>query len=316
VGRCRIAGSSHPSRANSVELTFVRRLRTVVLPVERYPQLNSVLRRLQEMPPWALLSLVINGLLFLTVMVMLRQLVHINAGLPQANAYASDYAISPAASLEPQLGPRRKLNYQQWVSLLQAEAKAAVAINAPRQNILLGDSITLWFPAELLPGRKTWLNQAISGEKSAGLLNRLHLLDATDPEAVFIMVGINDMIWGGSDDTLLANVRAMVNYLHRAHPNANIVLQSILPHGGDQASWEGKAKLDAIPPSRIAAANASLKAIAAETGADYLDLYPLFVNGEGYLREDLTTDGLHLNHDGYMVWRTAIALYNETDFAP
>jgi lysophospholipase L1-like esterase len=223
----------------------------VVLPVERYPQLESVLRRCQEIPPWALLSLVINGLLFITVLVMTRQIVHTSAGLSPANAYAFDPSAGPAASLEPELGPRRKLNYQQWVSLLQAEAKAAATMDAPRQNILLGDSITLWFPSELLPGRKTWLNQAISGEKSAGLLNRLYLLDDTDPEKLFIMVGINDMIWGGSDETLLANVRAMVGYLQRVHPDAQIVLQSILPHGGNKATWEGKAKLEAIPPAAL-----------------------------------------------------------------
>ena len=56
--------------------------------------------------------------------------------------------------------------------------------------------------------------------------------------------------------------------------------------------------------------------MAAETGADYLDLYPLFVNGDGYLRADLTSDGLHLNQDGYMVWRTALALVNEGGLRP
>jgi lysophospholipase L1-like esterase len=62
------------------------------------------------------------------------------------------------------------------------------------------------------------------------------------------------------------------------------------------------------------AVNAQLKQVAAETGVEYLDLYPLFVNGEGYLRPDLTTDGLHLNASGYLVWRSALALYNETDY--
>lgn len=290
-------------------------------PLQRNPQLAFILRRLQEVPPWALLSLVMNGLLFITVLVVLRQLSQAtDAVLPQANAYASDRQAEQQGATEPdfkrQLGERHALEYQQWVELLQTEAKAAVAINAPRQNVLLGDSITLWYPPEMLPGRKTWLNQAISGENSGGLLNRLYVLDENDIEAFFIMVGINDMIWGGKDEDLAYNIRSIINYLQSAHPDAKIVVQSILPHGGENATWEGRDKLMTISPERIAAVNEKLGLVTAELGADYLNLYPLFADGEGYMRTDLTTDGLHLNQDGYMVWRTAIALYNEANFEP
>ena len=107
-----------------------------------------------------------------------------------------------------------------------------------------------------------------------------------------------------------------MDYLHQTHPQARIVVQSILPHGGEAATWEGRDRLRAIPPELIQEVNGQLKLVAAETGADYLDLYPLFVNGDGYLRADLTSDGLHLNQDGYMVWRTALALVNEGGLRP
>jgi lysophospholipase L1-like esterase len=290
---------------------------TVATPLQRNPQLVSLLRRLQEVPPWALLSLVMNGLLFITVLVVLRQLSHASdAVLPQANAYASDQQVEAKPNFDQQLGERHTLEYQQWVALLQAEAHAAGAINADRQNVLLGDSITLWFPPEMLPGRKTWLNQAISGENSGGLLNRLYILDDNEVETFFIMVGINDLIWGGKDEDLAYNIRSMINYLQEQHPDTKIVVQSILPHGGESASWEGRDKLKEIPPSRIKAVNEDLKLIAAELNADYLDLFDLFANGEGFMKPDLTTDGLHLNEDGYLVWRTAIALFNKGQLEP
>nr|WP_242024964.1 GDSL-type esterase/lipase family protein [Leptolyngbya sp. FACHB-60] len=257
-----------------------------------------------------------NGLLFITAMAMLRQLSQAgDAVLPQANAFAADPHVT-VAPFEPELGTRHSLDYEEWVALLAAEAEAVVAIDAPNQTVLLGDSLTLWFPTNMLPGRRTWLNQAISGEKSTGLRDRLYLLDNTSPEAVFIMVGINDLIWGGSEADLVYNVRKMVNYLHQKHPQTRVVVQSILPHGGEMATWEGRDRLVAVSPELIRTVNVQLKAVAAETGAEFLDLYPLFVNGDGYLRADLTTDGLHLNQDGYMVWRTALALLNETEFQP
>ncbi len=288
----------------------------MALPLQSYPQLRLVLNRLQGVPPWAMLSLVLNGLLFITAMVMLRQLSQAgDAMLPKANAFAADQHTA-VAPFQPELGTRHSLDYEQWVALLAAEAEAMVAIDAPSQTILLGDSLTLWFPASMLPGRRTWLNQAISGENSTGLRDRLYLLDDTSPEAVFIMVGINDLIWGGSEADLVYNVRRMVDYLRQTHPQTRVVVQSILPHGGEASTWEGRDRLLTVSADRIRTVNAQLKLVAAETGADYLDLYPLFVNGDGYLRADLTTDGLHLNQDGYMVWRTALALLNETEFRP
>ncbi len=288
----------------------------MALPLQPYLQFRLALHRLQGVPPWALLSLVLNGLLFITAMAMLRQLSQAgDAVLPQANAFAAAPQAT-VAPFEPESETRHSLDYEQWVALLAAEAEAMVAINAPNQTVLLGDSLTLWFPANMLPGRRTWLNQAISGEKSTGLRDRLYLLDNTSPEAVFIMVGINDLIWGGSEADLVYNVRKMVDYLHQTHPQTRVVVQSILPHGGETATWEGRDRLVAVSPDLIRAVNAQLKAVAAETGAEFLDLYPLFANGDGYLRADLTTDGLHLNQDGYMVWRTALALLNETEFQP
>jgi lysophospholipase L1-like esterase len=287
----------------------------VASPLLSSSQVRSALHRLQGVPPWALLSLVINGLLFITVMVLLRQMGRAGDGVSAANAFAADQYVA-IAPFEPELGIRHSLDYEQWVALLAAEAQAAAAIDAPRQNILLGDSLTLWFPTSMLPGRKTWINQAISGESTGGLRNRLYLLDDTSPEAVFIMVGINDLVWGGSAADLVYNIRMMIDYLRQTHPEARLVVQSILPHGGESATWEGRDRLAAIPPDLIREVNDQLRLVAAEMGADFLNLYPLFVNGEGYLRSDLTTDGLHLNENGYMVWRTALALVNETDFRP
>mgnify|MGYP003340536948 FL=1 len=83
------------------------------------------------------------------------------------------------------------------------------------------------------------------------------------------------------------------------------------PHGGPEATWEGRDRLLRVTPQRIVGINSQIKQIASDNGVTYLNLYPLFVNGEGYLRPDLTTDGLHLNGNGYLVWRTALAMVAE-----
>ena len=91
------------------------------------------------------------------------------------------------------------------------------------------------------------------------------------------------------------------------------MIQSILPHGGEGATWEGKQKLLAIPNNRIRELNQQLQNIAAKEGIKYLDLYPLFADSRGELRSDFSTDGLHLSPQGYLVWRSALQLYSEIE---
>ncbi|HEY9725286.1 MAG TPA: SGNH/GDSL hydrolase family protein, partial [Chroococcales cyanobacterium] len=217
--------------------------------------------------------------------------------------------LEPDSASEP--GSRLHLNYQQWVDLLGREAEVAAVQQPKHLSVLLGDSLSLWFPAEVLPSDRHWLNQGISGETSAGLLNRLELIDQTQPEVIYVMIGINDLIRGVRDQTILANQELIVRYLRRVHPQSKIVVQSILPHSADKVTWEGRDRLLAIPNSRIQELNGKLKAIAEAEGAIYLDLYPLFADTNGNLKTELSTDGLHLSPQGYLVWRNAMLVLNE-----
>jgi len=207
------------------------------------------------------------------------------------------------------MGPRHQLNYAQWIHLLAQEAKAIAAQNPEHLSILLGDSISLWFPPELLLPGQVWLNQGISGETSTGLLQRLDLLDQTNPDTILVMIGINDLLRGEEDSTLLNNHRQIIQYLKTTHPETEVVVQSILPHAETQATWEGRDRLLALPNSRIRALNQELAAIADAEGAKFLDLYSLLADGQGNLQMDLSTDGLHLNRDGYLVWRSGLQMY-------
>lgn len=201
--------------------------------------------------------------------------------------------------------------YQEWVQQLRREAIAAANNGPPRLTVLAGDSLSLWFPVQLLPEERSWLNQGISGETSSGLLSRLYVFDGTSPETIFVMIGINDLVRGSDDETVLENQRQIIRELLRAHPKSQIVVQSILPHMGNKATWENSDRLLDIPNSRIREINRRLKAIADFEGAFFLDLHPLFASPTGFLRPEFSTDGLHLNDSGYLVWRTAIKLYSQ-----
>lgn len=240
---------------------------------------------------------------------------------------ASTVQPPPKASTTPEPGQRRQLTYEQWVALLGREATIAAETHPKRLTVLAGDSLSLWFPPELLPKTATWLNQGISGETSAGLLRRLKLFDQTQPATIFVLVGINDLIRGVSEETLLANHREIMQHLKVAHPQAQIIVQSILPHAGNQFMVQAQAstaagvvqssypvwvpRLALVTNRYIRQLNQQLEVIAKEEGVDYLDLYPSFADANGDLLPDLSTDGLHLSQKGYQVWRSRLQVFSQ-----
>lgn len=274
----------------------------------------------RDFPTWVWCSLAANGLLSLTV----AMLIVTNYKLPpdpKVSAVVTSTTVNSIKSNRPSplfgeartellaIGRNHKWTYQQWVEQLQREAIAAANNRPERLTILVGDSLSLWFPSKLLPWDRNWLNQGISGETTAGLLKRLYLFDSTRPETIFVMIGINDLLNGVDNQKIMANQRKIISQLRTVHPGSQIVVQSILPHSGELATWEGRDRLLQLSNSRIRKINRSLKALADDEGAFYLNLYPLFTNAQGLLRSELSTDGLHLNDKGYQVWSTAIKMY-------
>ncbi len=269
----------------------------------------------KSFPTWAFLSLAANFLLIATVIVLIAR--YGRSQTPSqikvsAIASPATSSIEEAAALATQLKSRQQLTYAQWVDLLGHEAKAVAKNKPDRLTVLAGDSLSLWFPSELLPSDRTWLNQSISGETSTGLLKRLNLLNDTEPQAIFVMIGINDLAKGSSDQDVLDTYRQIIDQLKQAHPKSKLVVQSILPHSANpDASLEKRQQLLDTSNERIHTLNRAIETIAKESGVSYLDLQPLFADSEGYLRSELTTDGLHLNRQGYLVWRSAIQTFNQ-----
>lgn len=190
-----------------------------------------------------------------------------------------------------------KPTHQQWRRILEQEAKAvAKGQGSNRLAILLGDSLSMWFPSERLPGGKVWLNQGISGENSGQILNRLSAFAVTKPDNIYVLAGINDLRQGATDAVILDNIHQIVRRLRLNHPKSQVIVQSILP-----------TRLTAISNERILNLNEKIALIAQQEGAGYLNLHALFADSQGKLREDLTTDGLHLTHRGYEVWQDALS---------
>ncbi|NJN75748.1 MAG: hypothetical protein HC796_05470 [Synechococcaceae cyanobacterium RL_1_2] len=89
------------------------------------------------------------------------------------------------------LNNNQPVTYQDWKNLLAQEAKSlAKGQGNNRLNIMVGDSLSLWFPSESLPKGKFWLNQSISGENTGQILNRIDAIAPTKVSTIYIMAGV------------------------------------------------------------------------------------------------------------------------------
>ena len=186
--------------------------------------------------------------------------------------------------------------YEQWRWLLALEAKAVAGGQGKnRLAVMVGDSLSMWFPSDRLPADQLWLNQAISGDTTQGVLNRLNDFAQARPSTVYVMAGINDLKRGVDQRQVLDNLEQIIQQLRSTHPEAQIVVQSLLPTRGVPISNQ-----------QINQVNQELRTIARQNGAVYLDLHDQVMDGNGQLQARLTTDGLHLSPSGYDVWQWAL----------
>jgi lysophospholipase L1-like esterase len=203
---------------------------------------------------------------------------------------------SPQSYASQWHSPATSASYAQWQSLLAQEAAAmAQAQGNNRLTVIVGDSLALWLPVEALPHDRFWLNQSISGETTRQILGRLHYFDATRPDTIHLMAGINDLKNGATDTEVVGNMRQILTRLRQRHPQARVMVYGILP-----TRWEN------LPSDRIRRVNHQIANVASQQGATFVDLQPVFADAQGQLRRELTTDGLHLSPQGYRLWQAAI----------
>ena len=145
---------------------------------------------------------------------------------------------------------------EQWRHLFIQEARAmAKGQGENRLAILLGDSLTFAFPSEILPGGRFWLNQGISGENTSQVLQRLSSSSSSNPHAIYVLAGVNDLRQGGSDRQVVDNIRRIIRHLQQQHPAAQIIIQSLLP-----------TRFDSLPTDRIDGVNQALKGMVRTQG--------------------------------------------------
>ncbi|MCF0175748.1 MAG: family 20 glycosylhydrolase [Bacteroidales bacterium] len=160
--------------------------------------------------------------------------------------------------------------------------------------VFFGDSITergQW--SEWFPGANV-VNRGIGGDGIPGLIDALPLILEGKPEAIFIMIGVNDLIFSRrSEENLVALYSEMLDMIEKVSPETKVYVESCLPVLESlNTEWlVGKNQ-------RIVKYNRLLRSFAAKRGITYIDSWSA-LQQDGSLQRLYTGDGIHLTPAGY-----------------
>ena len=181
------------------------------------------------------------------------------------------------------------------------------SMDGGRRVVFMGDSITdSWDDPKyggFFPGR-FYINRGISGQTTPQMLIRFRP-DVIDlkPRVVVILAGTNDLAGNTGPTTIQAIEGNLMSMAELATANGiRVVFASVLPVS-DYEMRDGKpiVQTSRRPPAQILELNKWLKDYAAAHHHTYLDYFSAMVDDKGFLKNELSDDGLHPNAQGYVV---------------
>ena len=167
------------------------------------------------------------------------------------------------------------------------------------QILLIGNSITHYWAGEptasLARGTDSWeklfkgkvvRNLGFGWDRIENALWRIYHgeLDGYDAEKVILLMGTNNLD-RNTDNEIIDGIRELVRAVRHRQPKAQIYVAGILPR-----AWH---------ESRVAALNELLQVRLHAEEATYVDVSSEFLQPNGRIINELFTDGLHPNKEGY-----------------
>lgn len=139
--------------------------------------------------------------------------------------------------------------------------------------------------------------KGIMNQKSGERVNMSRVLQERKYGKIYIMLGMNELGYGNTAQ-YLEQYRSVVEQIRAWQPDAVLYIM-----GNLHVSREKNNMATEFNNVNINDKNAASATLADGTDVFYLDSNPLFVDEEGFLREDLTFDGVHLFANCYLEWK-------------
>ena len=205
-----------------------------------------------------------------------------------------------------------ELKNKDKISYYDSKCKSYAVQNTNLSNgqiVFIGDSITDLYPLDSHYSELTiaTYNRGIGGDTTVGVLARLDVsLFDLEPSKIVLMIGINDLNAGRSNDDIITNYQQILNKIKERLPETKVYCMSVLPMA--EALLQYFSDLNERI-ERIIQLNVRISEIAEEKGYKFVDLFSHVEDGSHYLRAELTDDSLHLNANGFAIWASVLKPY-------
>jgi lysophospholipase L1-like esterase len=164
--------------------------------------------------------------------------------------------------------------------------------------VFLGNSITQVGKWQVLLPDKKVINKGISGDVTKGVLARIEDCLSAKPEKIFVMIGINDLKIGLAVDSITIGQTKIIKQIKKLSPRTKIYMQSTLPVNESMLANIYKR----LNNEAINQMNTALKLVCKQQKVGYLDVHSTLTDQNGQLKQALSTDGLHLKPEAYVIW--------------
>jgi len=160
-----------------------------------------------------------------------------------------------------------------------------------RQNveiIMLGDSLTSKANWKELLNHDNILNLGMNGDTTKDILNRIDTVIEIKPKVVFLMAGINDMSYSINIEEIFKNYTDILEILllHKIKVIVQLTLYTTMLPFNKKVTCLNKMLIEYCNKNMI----------------EYIDLNHSFCDENNTLKQELTTDGLHLGLKAYKAW--------------
>lgn len=173
--------------------------------------------------------------------------------------------------------------------------------NPPPKNPIVfvgSSSIVKWKSlAKDFPGLPV-INRGFGGSELADSVNFAErIVIPYAPRQVVVYAGGNDINAGKSPEIVYGDFVALMEKLHKDLPHAQLAFIASAPNRQRWAQVEKVRRLNTLAAHYCR-----------EHGITFVDVFPLMLGADGQPKPDIyVEDGLHMNANGYVIWKQAVA---------
>lgn len=184
----------------------------------------------------------------------------------------------------------KKIHRFERLSKFKKDEKTLAAV------LLVGDSQIELFDSSKIKTESPVINHGISSETTQGLKKRIGVEIMSNPKSIFIQIGINDLSNQLEISEIIDNYKEILRAVKSNKIIENCFVISLYPIGESRN----------LDKQYIDIFNKKLKLNCKQMGCNYIDVFQHLINQKGYLNDQFSNDGLHLNDKGQNILAESI----------